>query len=108
MCMEDIRIQRKTEVAWQFLPVSNLAPVQLLPADPLRVSLILGSSSTGRVSFGNVAGIVAAQGLIINTNGAPITLSIRDYGQVVTGEWWGVASVANVSIFVITTRLSEM
>jgi hypothetical protein len=105
--MEDIRIQRKTFSLAITVSVPAANSVLILPADPLRTAILFTGHSANRIVYGFDSTVVVTAGLIVPANGLPFPMSIDQFGQLVTREWWAIASAGAQNITVFVSRLQE-
>lgn len=97
MCWQDVRINRSQYGATYSLAMSA-TPVQILPANPLRVAIIFGWVSTNRVMVLNRENPSVNVGFSLPTSMQPIVFHIRDFGTMIQDAWFGVASGATPTL----------
>lgn len=106
MCMEDVRIGRKTmAVETQFAGVGTTF-IQVLPASPKRIGIIFCSASGGTLNYStntNLQGL----GLQLQAQIVPVTLNIRDHGALCKMGWWVKSSTAGQNVTVYEIYLED-
>jgi hypothetical protein len=105
MCMEDIRIGRKTRTTFRLVTIAVTA-TPLVASNPNRVSLIVGVPSTNQIVIGPDANVTTSQGISVYNTGAPFELNIQDHGDAVIKELWAIGG-AGVTVGVIESFLDE-
>lgn len=106
MCMEDVRIGRKSAFIETTYAI-GAAAVLVVPSAGDRTALILGPPSSGTVTFSTVAPVAAGSGLTINAGGAPVILDIRSVGEAVNRGWYAIGSGAGLTGFIGQTLTQE-
>jgi hypothetical protein len=104
--MEDIRIGRRAASAADLVTIGTVS-VEVAPASPDRIYLVLGPPDSGVLTYSVKSPVVTAQGLNVASGQAPIELDIRVHGQLVTKAWFGIHSAAVKTIFIGQTILPE-
>lgn len=108
MCMEDVRIGRKSIVFRYRLTVPANGSVQVLSNSPDRISMLIpsnGSAVTLGADTVDMGGVVEGT---INLNENNVRLSIGHDGALVTFPWYVMnSSASNQTITVWETRLME-
>lgn len=102
MCMEGVRIGRKTRQR-KITTALTTASTQILPPNPRRFAVFFGQPNTSTAWFSpeNDAGSGRAFGL--TSTSPPVWLNITLQGDMVRGPWYaaGAAAIANISIIEI-------
>lgn len=106
MCMEDIKIGRETKMV-QTPKVVGVAAAVIVQADPLRTKLVFCSPSSGNVTLSLKEGVTAGVGLIVPTGLNPFVMSIEDFGQLVTMQWYAIGSAGGLNMSVFEGRLER-
>lgn len=88
MCMEDIRIGRKTASHSRTLVVSATTVTTLVPLDPMRIGLVIGLPGTTLANIGP-EGVTpsATVGIGVNANIGPFVATLETFGREVTKPW---------------------
>lgn len=106
MCMEDIRIGRKSYSQEIPVTISSSAPAIMLVEDPHRVSIVLPSFPVRvYLSFKTFSG--AAVTFMMQSEQPPVTFNIRDHGQIITRQLWAFAPDADIVTSIFATYLNE-
>ena len=72
--------------------------VRICGADPNRVLLAPLPRSGGTVVISPDPQVTTTEGWQVNFAQAPWAVDFATYGPIVSGEWWGIASVASFPI----------
>jgi len=107
MCMEDIRIGRRTtsrEV--DFTTVVNTAQQVLSGADD-RIAVFLGSPVTGTLTYATNPTPLSGLGINVSAGVGGRSLNIQDDGDIVRHQWWVVDDGTSRKACVIETVLHE-
>lgn len=84
MCMEDIKIGRRTGVYSKSTP-GNGTVEKLLDHDPKRIAIILSHTKATAMRFGQTVEDTATHGFLISPTNMPLTLTVQEFGTLVTG-----------------------
>lgn len=106
MCIEDIRLGRRTGTAVRAVPV-GASSVVLCQANTKRVSITLFALAAQRYTFTDQGDAVLDSGPTINTGTGPVTLTVQSHGQLVTRELRAIASAAAQTVGVIEAYLQD-
>lgn len=106
MCMEDIRIGRKS-TAIEGRLVTNMSVQILCQADPKRTSLIIYPPITGVLYLGTTLNIALLSGIHLSATMEPIRITLATHGQLVTRLWYAVCSVNAAAVSFIETHLED-
>ena len=93
MCMEDVRIGRRS-ISQNYSFTTGVTAHQVLPGSDNRVSVILGSPLAGTITYFDEANPVSGLGFNIGAGQPPMVLNIQDHGDVVRHQWWAIADAA--------------
>lgn len=107
MCMEDYRLGRKTlsrELA--FTTVATVAQ-QIVGGSPLRVAIILGAPIAGTLTYSTNPTPTTGRGINVGAGQPPVTLTIKEEGEIVTHQWWVVDDGTGRSATMVETNLAE-
>ena len=104
MCMEDIRIGRKSPVSFRVVSVTN-APTQLCTNAPKRIALIISSltpidaaRAQNRLTISSDPNVADLGGLVIWGGTTPFKLDVQKYGQIVTTNLFVISDNAAASV----------
>src|SRR5437667_6532007 len=106
MCMEDIRLGRKTMSRVGFTNITSTGNLVIGP-NPRRVALCFFSSQTRYFTISNNNPTTLFEGITIGVSGSPILLNIKDHGNCVCKAWYGIASAGSDDIGWIEAELVE-
>lgn len=100
MCMEDVRIMRKTQIGQRNVGV-QLTSTPLLDANPNRIALVISCPSTNRVTLMIDQAAVLDLGITLYPLGTPFVLSLMEHGNLVTRALNAITTVApqNVNVW---------
>ena len=106
MCIEDIRLGRKTSASQLEAPLTGTSA--LVVGNALnRIALIFSPPSASVATLSLNRPSVDGEGLIIAAGDRPIKLNIRDHGRLVTSQWFGIVAAGAETISVFETFLEE-
>jgi hypothetical protein len=106
MCMEDVRIGRKT--LGRMVPVTcTTASQAILAGAPSRYALILGAPLSGTITYSTLAGVVSGLGFNITAGADPIKLTIQDEGDIVRQAWFVIGAAGGELAAVSEILLAE-
>ena len=106
MCMEDVRIGRKSSMVERNLPIGT-ASIQAAVASDSRVCLVLGAPLTGKVTYTTISPAVSGTGLVVTAGSAPVIFDIQHHGNLVTSNWFAICDTISQTVFVGQTLLME-
>lgn len=106
MCMEDIRMGRRTASVETVYPIGVTAQ-QVAGGSEMRVGLLLGAPLTGTITYGTSNAIVSGQGLNLSAGQVPIELRIERHGEAVNKAWFGIGSGAGLFALVSEALLQD-
>lgn len=95
MCMEDIRIGRKSIMYRYRFTVNAGTSVQVLKYNPDRVSLLIPSHGNNTSLWADTEQSTGVADAGVNLAYNDLTLEVGKYGQLTTSEWWITNSGAN-------------
>jgi len=108
MCMEDIRIGRKSQCSVRSVAVSNAAPTTIAPANPNRIRLFVSANDSQSLRIGPLevppSGTV---GIGLEQGGSSILLKIEEVGSILQKPWQAQAALANTTVVVIDVSLPD-
>lgn len=107
MCMEDIRMGRRTSSHADYVTMPAGSPTVILPANPRRISAIVSMGTTGLGRIG-VSGSppTATAGIQLSDAERHIVLSLLDVGVLITKEWSGWSDAGD-TWYVVETLLED-
>lgn len=104
MCIEDVRMGRKTVSFMAIVSIPAGGVRQVLPADPFRYSLTLSAPSSGSLTFSINQNPGDGEGIVFHQGSGPVTLTIQNDGDLVRRAWYAY-SVNAVSVALPTSQL---
>lgn len=107
MCIEDIRLKRKTRTFQGTMIVSN-ASQDAIPANDKRVSLIVQCTEGTLITLSLQATAVLHHGIDLNIDKNPLTLSLDTHGDIVCKRFQGISAAGTERLLVIETVLDEV
>ncbi len=102
MCMEDIRIGRRSASRFSFVTVP-LTGILLVPPNTQRIALQISAPLANRITLSDSQAPVLDNGLTIYAGQAVHQMNIADHGAAVTIGLYAVAAVAPQLIGVLET-----
>ena len=106
MCMEDIRLGRKTAGIQNLIALTN-ASQRIVDQSPDRVMLTIYPPVSGTATIAMSADVAVNVGITLTSEDHPIKLNIIDDGDLVTKAWYGIHSAGGVTLAIYEGRLSE-
>lgn len=108
MCMEDIRIGRKSNSQLRVISVPLNAQTLILSASVNRISATISGDGLNPM-WVYVRGATALfnVGLLIPALQKPLELTFENVGSLVYGEWLASAGAATVTATVVDTTLTD-
>ena len=106
MCIEDIRLGRKSFGAGKLVAIGSATTI-VVQQTQKRVTLILNSLATEAVTYSPNTPVVIGQGIKIPAGTAPVKLNIKDDGSIVSSRWFGVAETGSESALIIEGILAD-
>lgn len=102
MCMEDIRIGRKSHGGWYPGTAQVGSPVEAIPANPHRTAIYfsgpgLGGGSAIFLTFSTEKTALSGQGVTTANFGPGQLLTIEDLGEIITKAWYVQSNTANTN-----------
>lgn len=73
---------------------------KVLNNNPNRIAIIISVVAANNVYFGLNKNIASGGGMLLTNAMPPMTLTVKDYGEIVTAEWWGIADVGATNVYV--------
>lgn len=106
MCMEDIRIARKTRFKSYDFDVGTGTQL-LLPVNPKRFALVFGNSNSGTITIGQNSTMVLGRGIACTTTSPPIIFRLTLEGDLVRSQWYAFGSGAGLRFTVYEVELMD-
>jgi hypothetical protein len=106
MCMEDIRIGRKSQSAHKNVGVT-VNNLEIIGASPHRVALIFGNPASNNVFVSQDPQNLVLSGYMVNQTSGPLILRIEDWGQAITLPWFGVSSLGTNNLQITEVLLMD-
>ena len=97
MCMEDVRMMRDTGVATTNVNV-QITPTLLCGNALTRVALIISAPLATRITLSENPNVTDLQGIVLFPGQNPLTLDIKQVGNVVTRRLYAVAQTGAENI----------
>lgn len=89
MCMEDIRIGRKTNSNEQLRTATQGVNLQMVGPNENRIALIVKCCDANNINISTIPMTAQAQGIILPaTAPLPLVMTIEEYGDMVTKPWY--------------------
>ena len=104
--MEDLRIGRETLSRFGSVAFAAAA-VEIVPASPARVAIIITAPTTGRPTVGDNGQVTLDSGPTFTQGAGALSLNIWDHGDIVRRPFWGIASAAGTIGFIETLFARE-
>lgn len=107
MCMEDVRIGRKTGSPYsQHVRVTDTTAVLLVPRNPKRYSLIL-SAGSGNYFVSPNRNMADTEGIRFTNSTTPVVLNVKDHGHLVTGDLYAIATSGPIQAHWLAVDLEQ-
>lgn len=106
MCMEDIRIMRKTSVRFRKVTVTNVS-VQIIEQNELRVALWYYNGSGAAVAVDGTNPAIAAEGRQLTVGQAGEVMDLEHHGRIVTQPLFAITAAGSTVVTVWETILEE-
>ena len=108
MCMEDVRLGRKTGPAIRFLPVPDAGNTVIAEQNPDRTALIVSCPNAVGLFCGPIGlDPSAGQGHFLVQGQDALMLDIQHHGSLVTQQWNASGNAAASSVTVMESILNE-
>lgn len=107
MCMEDVRLGRKTTSRCGFKTLAAGVSSEVLPANAKRIAMVLTVTTSAAIaSFGFTEDVTNTGGPTIIGAGGPLVLNIQQHGSFVRSQIWGI-SAAGATVGWMETVLED-
>lgn len=106
MCMEDIRMGRRTASVETVYPVGATV-IQVAGGSEMRVGLLLGAPLTGTITYGTSNAVISGQGMNLAAGQPPIELRIETHGEAVNKSWFAIGSGAGLFALISEALLQD-
>lgn len=108
MCMEDIRIGRKSRFAIANIPVGIAAAIPICQTEEKRTALIISVAGANSVVIAPQGiDVSVAGGILLNNTSAPYRLDLIHYGRMAQMQFNAIALVGVCTVTVQETLLEE-
>ena len=107
MCMEDIRIMRRTSAEERIVAVASAAVSVIVPANPNIVAITIDNQGPNDVTISLNPGVTAGNGILIQKSDPPIRRSLNQDGNAITRGIFGICSAAQTAVVVIWVSYLE-
>lgn len=81
----------------------GVAPVVVVPNDPRCIGVIIINTGTTNITLARGSPVVSGVGVLLLGNGASLSLTARDDGDVTAQAWNAVSDLAGGSVYVQRT-----
>jgi len=108
MCMEDIRIGRKTSYSAKNVFIPGAVETPLVQKADDRVALVISGSAAADLClcpYGLAP--AAARGIVLTTETPVLSLTIEHHGSLVTAPWTGIISGGTMNVTVLEVFLGD-
>lgn len=97
MCMEDVRLNRKTSSA-NSDAATTVASALAIPQNEKRTALVISNTGANPVYLSLVSPAADSKGIKLPANGDPLVLDLFHHGRMVTSSWYAIspAGASNV------------
>lgn len=106
MCLEDIRLQRKS-ISGQTIRSVGTSATMLIGPSELRTALIISCPASGILTISLTPDVTNNNGIILNALGTPFKLDLMNDGAIVKSGIWAIHSATTVTIGIWETSLEE-
>lgn len=106
MCMEDIRLGRKTYTAFRAVTASPGADTQIIGPSEKRIAIRIGINSSNLEVAPTVAGQATTAGFFLNTTKPDFEIDLARYGSIVQ-QAWSARSTGGPTIAIMETFLDD-
>lgn len=106
MCMEDVRIGRKT-MSRQHDFTATTTSQPLISGSDDRYAMILTAPLVGHVTYSLENPAVLGNGINLGVGDGAITISIQEHGDIVRRPWFIISDQAAAPIAVLSSHLLE-
>lgn len=106
MCIEDIRLGRKTSFRYRYIGVGG-TPVRVVDANARRTHLIFSGGVVAGIRLWFDAGLDSATGFRVHQSLPPLEFDIQEHGLLVTGDFYAVAELGSEILVVAESILQE-
>ncbi len=106
MCKQDVDMGRATQASQTTVSVGAGVAQAVLGPDPYRFSMVLTPPATGSLTYSIRPDPTNGDGLVFHTGSSPLTLTIKDHGDMVRKPWYVYSTNAGV-IGVLSTQFAQ-
>lgn len=106
MCMEDIRLGRRTNHLHRLFAVTTGSKV-LFDRDKLRTQLMVYPPVSGTLTLDASDSVTANAGITMTASSHPLLMTVETHGDLVTNRFSVIHSAGGISIFVSEGRLLD-
>lgn len=97
MCLQDVLIGRNTH-GQPYSKTIGATATLLFGRAKNRFSFIIGQPGSGTLTVWPDPAVTANVGIILTSASAPLTICLKDYGDLVNDAWFGIHSVGGVNV----------
>lgn len=106
MCVEDIRIGRRSRSAEQIVAIGPTA-TQIIPEDPHRTYITFNGPLTENVTVSTRPDVTFGNGASITSTNSRREFELTKQGDCVTKAWFAITMVGADTMNVMTTSVDE-
>jgi len=107
MCIEDVRLGRRARSRLRTIAVGT-SSVELCTENKKRVSIIISSPVTVRITISTAATAIVNEGINLYPAGSPLILDVKHFGDLTTQRITAIgAALAAETIGVIESTLDD-
>jgi len=106
MCMEDVKIGRKTGSTQRTVTL-NTTSQDVVDADAKRFSLILNAPTSGRVTYSLRPTATDLNGIVLYATMQPLVLNLKDHGAIVTSRLTAITNTGSQVTTIVETRFDD-
>ena len=106
MCMEDVRIGRKTSASQVDLTV-GLTSIQAIGGSPNRYCLVFSAPIAGHVTYSLDNPAVLGNGINLGVGDGMYSLNIQHHGDIVRRPWFAISDAASSPVGIMFTELGD-
>lgn len=106
MCLEDIRIQRKSTSSERTVLVPN-ASITLVSPSADRTFLMISTPNTNDIFITTNPPASSTNGMRLQVGQSPLILTLLQHGDIVTKGWYAISPTADETVTVFETSFVD-
>lgn len=106
MCLEDVRLARKTSCVSKDSPTTAASAVAI-PQNDKRYSLVISNTGGNPVYLSFQSPAVDAKGILLPVSGSPFILDLQHHGRILTAAIYAISPAGVSNVGWIETNLEE-